>query len=54
MPSYAYRCTECGTSFDRTEHISDHGHTAPQCPACRSARTQQVPAPFFAKTSRKS
>ena len=54
MPRYAYRCDECGTTFDRTEHIGEHGRTAPRCPGCKGARVQQVFTPFFARTSRKS
>ena len=54
MPRYAYRCNECQETFERTEHIEEHGSNRPACPKCGSRRVQQQMAPFFAKTARKS
>jgi putative FmdB family regulatory protein len=55
MANYEYRCQSCGEVFHQAERISDHGSsTRPTCPKCRSDRVEQVLAPFFAKTSKKS
>jgi putative FmdB family regulatory protein len=32
MPTYQYRCEKCGKTFERTETISEHEVTKPQCP----------------------
>jgi putative FmdB family regulatory protein len=54
MPTYQYRCVECGEVFERIEHISEHGKAKPRCPRCESHKTEPQPATFFARTSRKS
>ncbi|QPC81601.1 zinc ribbon domain-containing protein [Phototrophicus methaneseepsis] len=33
MPTYAYRCLECGTEFEATHSINDE---PPECPYCES------------------
>jgi putative FmdB family regulatory protein len=53
MPTYEYRCKDCGHAFERVERMSEHT-AAPKCPKCGSANVEWVPAPFYAKTSRKS
>ena len=32
MPTYSYRCTECGTAFDTVQSFSDDSLTV--CPSC--------------------
>jgi putative FmdB family regulatory protein len=54
MPTYQYRCVQCGERFERYEPISEHGRAQPRCPKCASENTETQPAAFFAKTSRKS
>ena len=54
MPTYEYRCENCGKRFSRIESISEHGRKRPACPKCKSRRVAQVLAPFFAKTKKKS
>jgi putative FmdB family regulatory protein len=54
MPTYEYRCLECGHRFERTERMSQHGTRTPSCPKCRTAKVAVALSPFFAKTSRKS
>ena len=34
MPTYQYRCRECGKSFERTETISEHENAKVRCPKC--------------------
>lgn len=33
MPTYSYRCTECGTAFDIQQSFSDDSLT--ECPTCQ-------------------
>ena len=54
MPTYSYRCENCGKTFDRIESISEHGAAKPSCPKCKSRKVVQVPSKFFAMTGKKS
>jgi len=54
MPIYEYRCNECGKSFEHQERIGEHEKNQPECPGCGSREVQQVVAPFFAQTAKKS
>jgi putative FmdB family regulatory protein len=54
MPTYDYRCSKCGKRFQRIESISTHGRKRPVCPKCKSAKVEQLLAPFYAKTVKKS
>lgn len=54
MPTYGYHCTQCGASFERQEHVSEHGTQRPSCPKCHSDRVQQQMTPFYARTARKT
>ena len=55
MPVYAYRCLDCGETFEKVEHMADHDdHAHPSCPSCNGEKVVQVFAPFFPKTAKKS
>ncbi len=54
MPTYAYRCEECGKEFEQVEAISEHGSSRPKCPGCGKERVVSVPTRFYAKTAKKS
>jgi len=54
MPTYVYRCEQCKETFEQVETMSEHGTSKPKCPHCGSDRIARVPAPFSAKTARKS
>lgn len=54
MPVYDYQCLKCTKTFSITESMSAHGTRKHRCPACQSTRVQQVIAPFFAQTAKKS
>ena len=54
MPTYEYRCEECGQEFTRSEHISEHGSTPARCPRCNSERVKPLMSSFYAQTSKKS
>ena len=41
MPTYAYRCEECGESFERIESISEHGTAKPACPEVRQRQDRE-------------
>jgi putative FmdB family regulatory protein len=54
MPTYEYRCQNCGETFERRERIAEHEAAKPQCPQCGSERVAQMVSAFYAKTSKKS
>jgi putative FmdB family regulatory protein len=54
MPSYQYRCAECGKAFERTETMSEHERAKPQCPKCGSMKVSVVPGRVYVVTSKKS
>ena len=54
MPTYEYHCSDCGETFTRREHVSEHAERAPACPKCGSNRVEQHFGSVFVKTSRKS
>jgi len=49
MPTYQYRCEECGKAFERTETISEHEVAKPQCPK-GGARGSVVPGRVYLVT----
>ena len=54
MPTYEFRCKECGAVFEREEHIAEHESSHPLCPKCKSEEVEIVLADFYAVTSKKS
>jgi putative FmdB family regulatory protein len=54
MPTYQYRCQDCGETFEHTEHVAEHETVRLRCPKCNSEKVAHAPAPFVAKTSKKS
>jgi putative FmdB family regulatory protein len=54
MPTHAYRCEQCGESFEQVETICEHGTLEPPCPKCGSERVASVPTAFVATTAKKS
>lgn len=54
MPTYEYRCTRCGKTFERQESVAEHERARPECPKCRSSDVEPLLGTFFAKTSKKS
>jgi len=54
MATYVYRCGKCGERFECIESIAEHDSAKPKCPKCGAGHVQQVMAPVFAKTSKKS
>ena len=54
MPTYEYRCEDCGHEFVAVLTISEHDKGKPRCPKCSSEKVQQAVSGVFVKTSRKS
>jgi putative FmdB family regulatory protein len=54
VPTYQYRCRECGKSFERTETISEHENAKVRCPKCNSKKVTQVPGRVYVVTTKKS
>ena len=54
MPTYQYRCRECGNSFECTETITEHEAAKARCPKCNSKKVIQVPGRIHVVTSKKS
>ncbi|MGH6952931.1 MAG: FmdB family zinc ribbon protein [Alphaproteobacteria bacterium] len=54
MPTYEYRCGQCGAKFKRFESIAKHGKGNPRCPKCDSKKTARVPGRTYVVTSKKS
>jgi len=54
VPTYQYRCGECGKSFERTETITEHDAAKVRCPKCNSKKVTQLPGRVNVVTSKKS
>lgn len=54
MPTYEYRCKECGHQFLEALRVAEHDKKKPQCPKCKSKKVEQIFSSFFAKTSSKT
>jgi putative FmdB family regulatory protein len=54
VPTYQYRCRECGKAFERTETISEHETAKVRCPKCNSKKVTQLPGRVNVVTSKKS
>jgi len=54
MPTYEYRCNDCGETFEQRETIAEHGAARPKCPKCRGEKVKQAFSPVYTKTSKKS
>jgi putative FmdB family regulatory protein len=54
MPTYMYRCGQCGEEFSLIMSIREYDEAKVVCPKCSSAEVKQQLAEFIARTSRKS
>jgi putative FmdB family regulatory protein len=54
MPTYAYRCEECGTTFEERQSMAEHEAATPRCPQCGGDKVVSAVSAFYAKTSKKS
>ncbi len=55
MPTYEYKCRDCGHTFEKLMTMHEHEQAKkPQCPKCRSNKVEQLPAGFRAVTSDKA
>ncbi|MGE5608685.1 MAG: FmdB family zinc ribbon protein [Bacillota bacterium] len=54
MPTYEYKCRDCGRGFEKKIGIQQHERGGkPRCPKCGSRKVEQRPAAFAAVTSHK-
>lgn len=54
MPTYDYRCTQCGKKFSVTHTITEHADAKVTCPHCKSSKVDRTIGTVLAKTSKKS
>ena len=54
MPTYEYRCEDCGHEFVAVLTISEHDKGKPPCAKCKSEKVEQKLSGVSVKTSRKS
>ncbi len=55
MPSYEFKCTECGKRFTQKLSFEEHDRRrGRKCPKCGSRKVEQLISPVFVKTSKKS
>ena len=54
MPTYDYRCENCGNEFSYTKTMAERAATPVNCPKCDSNTVERLFSEFFAKTTRKS
>lgn len=53
MPTYQYRCEQCGEKFAHAEHLAEHETAHPNFPKCGSENVQHFSTPFVAKRPKK-
>jgi len=54
MPTYEYKCLDCGKESVLNLSLSEHDRGTITCPSCKGTRMQQLISAISAKTSRKS
>jgi hypothetical protein len=54
MPTHAYRCEQCGESFEQVETIFEHGTLRPAASEVRQRTGGERPTAFVATTAKKS
>ena len=54
MPTYEYKCQDCGKESEFYLTIGEHDRGTITCPGCKSTRMEQLMSAVSAKTSRKS
>ncbi len=54
MPTYDYRCMQCGEEFSRVMSLKEYAGARLTCPRCNSPEVKQQLTAVITKTSRKS
>ena len=49
MPTYEYRCEQCGETFEQRETIAEHETAKPKCPKCGGEKVARAFSAFYAK-----
>jgi len=54
MPTYEFKCKECGSKIIQVLSFGDYENKAFKCPKCGSRRLERLLSTFQVKTSKKS
>ena len=54
MPTYDYKCLDCGKESLMVLTLKDHESSKVTCPKCGSTKMQQLYTSFVAHTTKKS
>lgn len=54
MPTYDYRCADCGKKFTQQSSIAEHEAQPPVCPKCGGRNLVRAYSAVYVKTSKKS
>jgi putative FmdB family regulatory protein len=54
MPTYEFRCGDCGKNFTQDSSVAEHEAARPPCPKCGSRNVTQSLSAVYVKTSKKS
>ena len=54
MPTYDYRCADCGKTFTRQSSVAEHDAARPACPKCGGHNVAQSFSTVYVKTAKKS
>ena len=54
MPTYEYRCVDCGKSFAQDCSMAEHDAARPACPKCGGRNVTRSISTVFVQTSKKS
>ncbi|HXE74634.1 MAG TPA: FmdB family zinc ribbon protein [Candidatus Xenobia bacterium] len=54
MPLYEFFCKDCKKEFSRVLTLGEYEKGEFTCPTCQGRNVEQLPASFFAVTSKKS
>jgi putative FmdB family regulatory protein len=54
MPTYEYKCLDCGKETELSLSISEHDRGKITCPGCKNTHMEQLISAISARTTRKS
>lgn len=54
MPTYEFKCTKCGTTFEVALPVAERDTRKVSCPSCQATEVERTVTGFYAKTSRKA
>ncbi len=54
MPTYEFKCSKCGTTFEVAMPVAERETRKVSCPSCKATKVERTITGFYAKTSRKA